>query len=94
MQKKRPGKSKQMIGNQYAKVGTHESMVMRLPVHVVDGLYACLEAEEYPEPNKRDVLELALNVLQDYIEEKTGKVIPRPFIHDDEEVLQQLDGER
>lgn len=83
-----------MIGNQYAKLGMHESMVMRLPVHVVDGLYACLEAEECPDPNRRDVLELALHVLQDYIEAKTGAIIPRPFIHDDEEVLEMLDGER
>lgn len=93
MQQKK-SKSEQMIGNQRAKLGTHESMVMRLPVYVVDGLYACLETEECPEPNKRDVLELALNVLQNHIEEKTGRIIPRPFIHEDEEVLDMLDGER
>ena len=93
MQQKK-SKSEQMIGNQRAKLGTHESMVMRLPVHVIDGLYACLESEEYPDPNKRDVLEFALNVLQDHIESKTGKIIPRPFIHEDEEVLDMLDGER
>ena len=86
-------RSEQMIGNQRAKLGIHASMVMRLPVGFVDGLYKCLEAEEFPgEPNKRDVLEHALHVIRQHIEEKTGEVVPWPFIHEDEEALDVIEG--
>lgn len=85
---KSEAKSKALIGNQRAKLGTHPSMVMRLPVGFVDGLYKCLEAEEFPDaPNKRDVLEYALSVLRQHIETKTGELVHWPFIHEDEDAL-------
>jgi len=91
---KKKSKSEQMFGNTRAKRGTHESLVMRLPVGFVDGLYACLESEDFPgEPNKRDVLEYALNILRKHVEEKTGTVVPWPFYHEDEEALRVLSPE-
>jgi len=89
--KKSMRKSEAMIGNTRAKRGVHESLVMRLPVVVVDGLHACLEAEDFPgEANKRDVLEYAIRVLIKHIETTTGKVVPWPAYMEDEEALALL----
>ena len=90
----RKSKSEQMIGNTRAKRGKHESMVLRLRVDIVDGLYACLEAEDFPgDPNKRDVLEEAERILIRHIESVTGEQIARAFIHEDEEALRELSPE-
>lgn len=94
-------KSEQMIGNTRAKKGVHESLVLRLPVRLVDKIHECLEMDLGDSPgreefSKRDVLEYAMMVLDRHVMEKTGSgiAIIYPLIDDDNEVLEMLDGEQ
>lgn len=71
-------------------VDLRESLLFRVPPHVVRGLAAMLD--DRSDRTKRDVLELALHLLEEAIRQKTGQVIPAIVFHNDEEVLAWLDG--
>lgn len=63
--------SAKLKGNQNAKKGKHDSVVLRLPVHIVDVLYECLQLDgELIEEDDEKLKEYALSILSDHARRK------------------------
>lgn len=59
--------SAKLKGNQNARRGKHGSVVLRIPVHLVDALYDCLQRDgELIEEDDEKLKEFALAILSGY----------------------------
>ena len=62
--------SEKLKGNKNAKKGEHESIVVRIPVHLVDALHKCLILEGEFDPDNSRISEYALGILDRYVRKK------------------------